>query len=285
MEKEHAMKLAQLRYRSSTHGFTLIELLVVISIIALLIGILLPALAAARHTARASVCLSNLHQIGISTGAYQADNKQYFFAADLDPTDERLVWQSYLWAQYMNRNDAGIRCPDQPYMANGDDGWYNPATDDTKWPLYALSTDISYVMNTISPDTGDGRWTGSTVDGTANEGQSSGYTSTAKGAKFSYHHPLRADLANRLGQSFMIVDHRSDSSTNTANVSNLMANGIEYFRQTDYGNAVSGGDTDKRSKVGTHHPGDTFNALYGDAHAERIQYQKADHLSWVAYVR
>lgn len=62
----------------SLKAFTLIELLVVISIIALLIGILLPALGAARQTARISSSASNQRQIGIAMAAYQADNKEFF---------------------------------------------------------------------------------------------------------------------------------------------------------------------------------------------------------------
>lgn len=57
-----------------TRGFTLIELLVVISIIALLISILLPALRAARESAQAVACGSNLRQIGTAMHVYVNDS-------------------------------------------------------------------------------------------------------------------------------------------------------------------------------------------------------------------
>lgn len=64
--------------RSCTHtnnGFTLIELLVVISIIALLVAILLPALSAAKKQAQAVNCMANLHGIAQATAIYATDFK------------------------------------------------------------------------------------------------------------------------------------------------------------------------------------------------------------------
>lgn len=62
-------------------GFTLIELLVVISIIALLIGVLLPVLGSAREAGRTSVCLSNNRQMAIATANYAFDHTSAFDAA------------------------------------------------------------------------------------------------------------------------------------------------------------------------------------------------------------
>ena len=61
----------------SRRAFTLIELLVVISIIALLISILLPALGGAREAARAIACSSNLKQFGIAFYQYGSEYDQY----------------------------------------------------------------------------------------------------------------------------------------------------------------------------------------------------------------
>jgi prepilin-type N-terminal cleavage/methylation domain-containing protein len=66
-------------------AFTLIELLVVIAIIALLIGILLPALGEARRVGRLAVCLSHLSQLSVSYQNYAADFKERLASFTWEP--------------------------------------------------------------------------------------------------------------------------------------------------------------------------------------------------------
>jgi len=64
--------------RRASAGFTLIELLVVIAIIALLIGILLPALSAARQSAMQLKCLTQVRAMGTAFTFYADDNRDWF---------------------------------------------------------------------------------------------------------------------------------------------------------------------------------------------------------------
>ena len=71
--------------RPSRHAFTLVELLVVIGVIALLIGMLLPALSTARARARGVACQSNIRQIATAAIMYANEQKVYVgYAAGLD---------------------------------------------------------------------------------------------------------------------------------------------------------------------------------------------------------
>jgi prepilin-type N-terminal cleavage/methylation domain-containing protein/prepilin-type processing-associated H-X9-DG protein len=84
----------------SRGGFTLIELLVVISIIALLIAILLPALTAARNSAKSIQCGSNLRQIGIALEVYTLDSDGLY------PAQRRNEVWNFMRYTHLNWNNA-----------------------------------------------------------------------------------------------------------------------------------------------------------------------------------
>ena len=118
-------------------AFTLIELLVVISIIALLVGILLPALGAARKSAQAIVCGGNERNVGQAVTTYTTDGKGLFPPSYVYPMDDKGDWR---WEdQYQGNTGNPVHYLHWSYIVygkqtGGDDAFTCPAMENGGMP-------------------------------------------------------------------------------------------------------------------------------------------------------
>src|SRR6266540_1227237 len=77
-------------------ALTLVELLVVIGVVAILAGLLLPAVARTRTAARSVQCKVNLHQLGLAVRMYLDDFGKYpLLCAPIDPTRSTGPWKEW----------------------------------------------------------------------------------------------------------------------------------------------------------------------------------------------
>ncbi|MEM1446837.1 MAG: prepilin-type N-terminal cleavage/methylation domain-containing protein [Planctomycetota bacterium] len=163
------MDLDTMLSRDTKSGFTLIELLVVISIIALLIGILLPALGAAREAGKRAACLSNVRQIGIAAATYTTDNKDFYipyrtmFSSNLYTNDMfggRGGFQSVPWARALTRDYTNtpslLTCPTFTPTNGGEIDDLDPqdsfASNYEAWGKVHYGMNYAFLGSTLGPD-------------------------------------------------------------------------------------------------------------------------------------
>ena len=97
-----------------TKKFTLIELLVVIAIIAILAGLIMPALNQARNKARSTSCKNNMKQIGLAIELYQQDNQAYPAINTMPSIVDGmgiLFPMNEILDNYIDENSKAYRCP------------------------------------------------------------------------------------------------------------------------------------------------------------------------------
>lgn len=290
--------------RSSSQAFTLIELLVVIAIIAILAGMLLPALAKAKQKSQSSACLNNLKQIGTGMNMYFTDNKEKVPYARMEKTvspggngmalswDElinsyvggpyalnqcnwRVAWDSWL-NQARKPKEKVFICPadkiDWPGNSNG--GQYGGIRRTYSMPQHAMTTATGVAF----------KLAGTPVDWPPNPSNNSGVglifrqdSGLVNGAN-SYWDTRDGNLQNpsdcrwQPGLYTAAIQAGVETILATERVSTANVWGAAGYAETPYPGRVGQSEgqfyESQYGAIGGYHGPDLLNYLFVDGHAE-----------------
>jgi len=155
--------------RNFRKGFTLIELLVVIAVIAILAGLLLPAIAKAKQRAKAAACMSNLKQIGVAAHMYAQDFEGVLQLDAVIP-DPNVTWGTILSTNInMGTGDVFV-CPSyKPFRFENWQSIYgirrDPPTNCARGPagilfrVDCISNPTEFLLVADTTSQGVGGWT------------------------------------------------------------------------------------------------------------------------------